>query len=473
MADDTIAAIATAAGRGGIGIIKISGELAIQIAAAIFLPAEELARENPTRIDVDRILQMGSHRLHLGHIYDGKPHRLIDQVLVSVMPAPRSYTREDVVEINTHGGPVAMQAILKVVLAAGARLAEPGEFTRRAFLNGRIDLTQAEAVVDLINARTDRSLHAAALQIEGHLQAEVNAIRAAAVDLLTRLEAVIDFPEEVDDILNYKALIGEVQNDISGPIRQLIRSYDEAHILRDGLRVAVVGKPNVGKSSLLNRLIQKDRAIVTDIAGTTRDVVTESLNLNGIPVMFSDTAGLQNSCNPVEIIGIRKTMEQVECSDLILFLVEAHRPQGEDDRLLFEKIKHRPHLIVSNKIDLLEGDAAKQKIPAAFEGHSQIAISAMRGDGLDALKDRIFEMTTGDQPVDLSPGVIPNLRHKQLLDKSLAAADALCSDLNNTAAPELLAIHTGEVLDLMDEILGITVKTDILERIFDQFCIGK
>jgi tRNA modification GTPase len=473
MADDTIAAIATAAGRGGIGIIKISGELAFQIAAKVFLPVTEQADENPAGIDVLRILQMGSHRLHLGHIYDGEPDCLIDQVLLSAMPGPRSYTRENVVEINSHGGPVAMQSILRLVLENGARLAEPGEFTRRAFLNGRIDLTQAEAVVDLINARTDRSLRAAALQVDGHLEAVLTGIRTTAVNLLTRLEAGIDFPEEVEDIFSNETLTQDVQKNIVGPVAHLIRSYDEAHIVRDGLCVAVVGKPNVGKSSLLNRLVQKDRAIVTDIAGTTRDVVTESLNLNGIPVLLSDTAGLQNSDDPVEIIGIKKTLEQVDCSDLVLFMVEAHQPMVDEDRLLFEQIRHRPHLVVANKIDLLRGAAAEHGFSAGFDGRPAVAISALYGDGLDALKERMIEVATGGQPVDLNPGLIPNLRHKQLLDQTIAAAKALISDLESDAAPELLAVHTREVIDLMDQILGISVKADILERIFDQFCIGK
>ena len=301
----------------------------------------------------------------------------------------------------------------------------------------------------------------------------LTAIRTAVVDLLTRLEAAIDFPDEVEDFTDNTALVVDVQNRIVDPVKRLIRNYDEAHILRDGLNVAVVGKPNVGKSSLLNRIIQKDRAIVTDIAGTTRDVVTESINLNGIPVTLSDTAGLQNSSDPVEIIGIRKTMEQVECCDLVLFLVEAQLPLVDEDLSLFEKVRHRPHLIVVNKIDLLGGELPEPRLPAALLGHPRIAISALHGHGLDALKERIIEMATADQAIDLSPGVIPNLRHKQLLDKSLAAADALCGDLENAVGAELLAIHAGEALDLLDEILGITVKTDILERIFDQFCIGK
>lgn len=474
MADDTITAIATAAGRGGIGIIKISGGKAIQIAAAIFQPAAGPPGEDtPNCRDIARLLKLDSHRLHFGHIYDRQREQVIDEVLMSVMVAPRSYTREDVVEINSHGGPLVMQTILKLVIANGARLAEPGEFTRRAFLNGRIDLTQAEAVIDLINARTERSLRAATAQMGGQLLVDVSAVRAAVVDILTRLDAAIDFPDEVDDIADSASLTVIVNSLIVAPIKRLIRHYEEGRILREGLQVALVGKPNVGKSSLLNRLVETDRAIVTDVPGTTRDVVTESIILNGIPVAFSDTAGRQQTSDPVEKIGIRKTMQQVERCDLVLFLVEAHMPPDGEDMSFLHRIQHRPHLIVINKIDLVE-DGRLNQLPASFStDHPTVAVSALRGDGLNALKDRILELTSGETSIDLSPEIIPNLRHKQLLDGALAAAEALCGELELSAAPELIAVHAREALDLLEEIPGLTVKTDILERIFDQFCIGK
>ena len=474
MADDTIAAIATSAGRGGIGIVKISGALAIQIASAVFKPAGLYqANEVPQVADCDLLDAMASHRLYLGHIFDREQNRIIDEVLVSIMRAPASYTREDVVEINTHGGPLAMQSILKLVIDQGARLAEPGEFTRRAFLNGRIDLTQAEAVVDLINARTEKSLSAAAAQLDGHLQDRVNAVRNAVIDLLTHLEACIDFPDDVDELPEAASLVGRVKESIVTPILQLIRYYEEAHILRDGLHVAVVGKPNVGKSSLLNQMVQSDRAIVTDIPGTTRDVVTESLNLHGIPVTISDTAGVQNSSDPVEIIGIQKTMEQIERCDLVLFLVEAHKPMTDEDLSIYDRIRHRPHLMVFNKIDLARGKSFEALSPKMIEEGPQLAISALKGDGLDGLKDMILELAGGEAPLDLNPVVIPNLRHKELLDGALVAAEALCGDLGKETHPELLAVHASEILQLIEEILGVSVRADILDQIFDQFCIGK
>ena len=475
MPDDTIAAIATSAGRGGIGIVKISGERAIPIAATVFKPVGmPLSNDVSEERNQTPLAELASHHLYLGHIIDrANQDRIVDEVLVSIMRAPASYTREDVVEINTHGGPLAMQSILKLVISRGARLAEPGEFTRRAFLNGRIDLTQAEAVVDLINARSERSLSAAAAQLDGQLQVRVHAVRNEVIDLLTQLEAGIDFPEDVSEFPDTALLANKVRKDIVKPVRQLIRHYDEAHILRDGLQIAVVGKPNVGKSSLLNQMVHRDRAIVTDIPGTTRDVVTESLNLHGIPVMISDTAGVQNSSDPVEIIGIQKTMEQVEKCDLVLFLVEAHRPLAEEDLSLFNQIQHRPHIVVFNKADLLGGRQPEELLSSRIGASSYQAISALRGDGLDDLKDKILKLTTGETPIDLDPVVIPNLRHKELLDSALVAAEELCNDIEKGFGPELQAVHAAEILQLIEEILGISVKADILERIFDQFCIGK
>ena len=474
MADDTITAIATAHGGGGIGIVKISGKHAIPIAEAIFRPSPRRKNEKyHSQGAPGQGTAEDSHRLCLGHIYDRDKDRVIDEVLMAVMHAPHTYTREDVVEINAHGGPLVLQTILKLVIAGGARLAEPGEFTRRAFLNGRIDLTQAEAVVDLINARTDLSMQAAAAQISGQLQDDVNAVRLATVDLLTRLEAAIDFPEEMDDDSAFGSLAAEVQERIVDPVSRLIGRYDDAHVLRDGLRVAIVGKPNVGKSSLLNRLLENDRAIVTDEAGTTRDVVSETIHLKGIPVTFSDTAGLHHSSHPVEIIGIQKTMEQIEGSDLVLFMVEANDPMGDEDLEIYQRVRHRPHLVVVNKIDLVRGRLLDGLLPPVVTQHDHAAVSAKIGDGMDGLKETILALTGGESALRTRPSIIPNLRHKQLLDKVMAAAGELCRDSNDGAGPELLAVNAGEILQLLEELLGIEVRTDVLEHIFKRFCIGK
>jgi tRNA modification GTPase len=264
--------------------------------------------------------------------------RLLDEVLVSAMKAPRTYTREDVVEINAHGGAVAQHAILELVLRKGARLAEPGEFTKRAFLNGRIDLTQAEAVIDVINARTQKNLQLATAQVTGKLRQKVVSVRNALIDTLTRVEAAIDFPEDVEELIEPLKTAKTVKKEVVKTLKGLMRHYVDAHVFRDGLLVAVVGRPNVGKSSLLNQLVQKDRAIVTDLPGTTRDIIEETLNLEGIPVIISDTAGVHQSENPVEIIGIEKTLEHVNGSDLVLFMIEANTPLKAADYQIYEKI---------------------------------------------------------------------------------------------------------------------------------------
>ena len=306
---DTIAAIATAPGRGGIGIVKVSGKDAFTIAREVFRPSKKRADDalEQSRHDSGgRGFPFETHRLYYGHIIDLDGGQIIDEVLLSAMRAPRTYTREDVVEINAHGGAMVLHAILKLVITRGARLAEPGEFTRRAFLNGRIDLTQAEAVIDVINARTQKNLALAAAQLSGKLKEQIALARNHLVGLLTHVEAVIDFPEEVEDLIHLQNTINSIQKGVLVPLKGLVQNYIDAHVFRDGISVAVVGRPNVGKSSLLNQLVKKDRAIVTDIPGTTRDIIEETLNIQGIPVIVSDTAGVQPTDNPIEKMGIER-----------------------------------------------------------------------------------------------------------------------------------------------------------------------
>ena len=359
MDNSTIAAIATPSGRGGIGIIKLSGPDAVSIATAIFYPIDSKSTANTKKrppIDEKFSDPLDSHRLYYGHVVDPESDRVLDEVLLSVMKAPRTYTREDVVEINAHGGPVAVHALLELVLKQGARLADPGEFTKRAFLNGRIDLTQAEAVIDIINARTDKSLHLAAAQIDGRLRRQLESIRDYLIELITRIEAAIDFPEDVEEIVDPPATIKGIKSNTVEPLLRLIQHHTEGNVLRDGFKVAVVGRPNVGKSSLLNCLLQKDRAIVTSVPGTTRDTIEETLNIAGLPVIIADTAGLHDTDDPIESIGIEKTLENVNGADLVLFMVEAHVPPTAEDTYIFEKIQSKPYIIVVNKIDLVQGE---------------------------------------------------------------------------------------------------------------------
>jgi tRNA modification GTPase len=472
---DTIAAIATPAGRGGIGIVKISGKDAFAIAQAVFKPigkrlnaAAEQSRQDSGAID----LKFETHRLYYGHIFNPRDNTLLDEVLISAMRAPNTYTREDVVEINAHGGAVALNAILELVLSLGARLAEPGEFTRRAFLNGRIDLTQAEAVIDVINARTQKNLELAATQMSGKLKDRVARARSRLVDILTRVEAAIDFPEEVEDLIDPEQTIETLQNEVVIPLKGLIRNHIDAHVFRDGISVAVIGRPNVGKSSLLNQLVKKDRAIVTNLPGTTRDIIEETLNLQGIPVVISDTAGLHPTDNPIEKIGIEKTLAHVNGSDLVLFMVEAHRPLVADDQRIYEKINSKSIIMVLNKIDLVNTDHAT-RLPGDWRFEDQVHTSALYDRGIDQLREKIVKLAGGKTPLDLNATIVPNLRHKMLLETSLSAAEAVTGQLQNGPSSELVAIHLQEAIDTLGVISGDTVKLEVLDEIFSRFCVGK
>jgi tRNA modification GTPase len=472
---DTIAAIATPAGRGGIGIVKISGKDAFAIAQAIFQPIKNGPDAAQAQIRQDSAitnLRFETHRLYYGHIIDPKDNTLLDEILISAMQAPNTYTREDVVEINAHGGAMAMNAILELVLSQGARLAEPGEFTRRAFLNGRIDLTQAEAVVDVINARTQKNLEMAAAQVSGKLKDRVAQARGALVDILTHVEAAIDFPEDVEDLIEPEQIINALQKEVVIALKDLIRNYIDAHVFRDGISVAVVGRPNVGKSSLLNQLVKKDRAIVTDLPGTTRDIIEETLNLRGIPVVISDTAGLHPTENPIEKIGIEKTLAHVNGSDLVLFMVEAHRPLDPDDQRIYEKINSKSIIMVMNKMDLVRTDSATI-LPDDWHYEAQVRISALYDRGIDQLKERIIKLALGKTALDLNVAIAPNLRHKLLLETSLAAAEGVIEQLQNKTSSELVAINLQEAIDALGVISGDTAKVDVLDQIFSRFCVGK
>ncbi|MGD8888624.1 MAG: tRNA uridine-5-carboxymethylaminomethyl(34) synthesis GTPase MnmE, partial [Desulfobacterales bacterium] len=452
-----------------------SGPDAVSIATAIFCPIDSKSTANtkkrpPTNEKFSDPLD--SHRLYYGHVVDPESDRVLDEVLLSVMKAPRTYTREDVVEINAHGGPVAVHALLELVLKQGARLADPGEFTKRAFLNGRIDLTQAEAVIDIINARTDKSLHLAAAQIDGRLRRQLESIRDYLIELITRIEAAIDFPEDVEEIVDPPATIKGIKSNTVEPLRRLIQHHTEGNVLRDGFKVAVVGRPNVGKSSLLNCLLQKDRAIVTSVPGTTRDTIEETLNMAGLPVIIADTAGLHDTNDPIESIGIEKTLENVNGADLVLFMVEAHVPPTAEDAYIFEKIQSKPYIIVVNKIDLVQGENLPALTSFGLE-HRNVHISALYDRGIDLLKQQIVETAFGKDPIAIDERIVPNLRHKLLLEDSLQATETIVSGMNNGIPMELIAIHLQEAIDSLGEILGVTLKPDLLDRIFSRFCIGK
>jgi tRNA modification GTPase len=475
MENSTIAAIATPGGRGGIGIIKVSGLNALAIASTIFFPAEPQFSIDSARHRARRTLPadaIRSHRLYYGHIVDPDNGRVVDEVLLCAMKSPRSYTREDIVEINAHGGPAAVRTILDLVLKQGARLAEPGEFTRRAFLNGRIDLTQAEAVIDVINARTEKSLHLAAAQIRGTLRRSVEEIRESLVSILTRTEASIDFPDDVEELLEPEAVTAEINADVIGPLQDLIQKFTDGHVLRDGLKACVVGRPNVGKSSLLNCMVQKERAIVTELPGTTRDTIEEAITVDGVPIILFDTAGMHETTDPVEQIGISKTVENVNGADLVLFVIEADHPPTIDDHQIYEQFKHKPMLLVINKIDLVDPEVA-EAVPTEWRFAKSVRISALYDRGIKLLKKEILATVIGDNPIEIESGIVPNLRQKCLLEDSLAAARAIRSEVNKEIAVELIAIHAQEAIDSLGQILGTDAKVDVLDQIFSRFCIGK
>ena len=466
----TIVAIASPPGSGGIGIIKISGPDAIKIATHTFrqgkiTSSDEFCsnRQCPPKFQ--------SHRLYYGYIVDLPKCVVLDEVILIVMRAPRSYTCEDVVEIQAHSGPAVMRNILSLVIRQGARMAEPGEFTRRALLNGRIDLTQAEAVIDLINARTDTAFRAAANQVTGRLKKVIESARAGLTDILVQIEAGIDFPEDLAGIDTATSMAELLQKKVAEPIYKLIRSYQEAHIYRDGIELAIVGKPNVGKSSLLNCLIEKDRAIVNPLPGTTRDLIDGTFQLQGIPVNVTDTAGIHSTADPVEQIGITKTCQCIVESDLVLLVLDASETATDSDNQVYENCRDKPVISVINKIDLAPDTTSLP--PAHWKPAPRAPISALHSIGIDRLKTLILSMVMDDPQCAMSHSVIPNLRHHEALEKCYHNVQRSASGLQNQSPPELIAIDIREALDWLDVILGTRVDQDILDRIFSRFCIGK
>ena len=467
----TIAAIATPIGRGGIGIIKISGKDAFSIAESVFKKSEPVTGDSEKKVSPP-FSSLASHRLYHGHIVDKEKGRVLDEALLSVMRAPHTYTKEDVVEINTHSGPVVLASILELVLKNGAKLAEPGEFTKRAYLNGRIDLTQAEAVIDIINSKTEKALEIATSHIKGGLKQKIHAIRSALLDILVEIEAAIDFLDDAGDLLNSDRIIKILERRVVGDLKELIEKYEHAHVLRDGLKMVVVGRPNVGKSSLMNRLIQEDRAIVTPIPGTTRDLIEETLNIRGIPVIIADTAGLHETDDPVEVIGIEKAQKYIRDSDLILFMVDASDPITDEDYNIYKTIKNKRLILVVNKSDLVEEDF-EPAVPDSWCDMPRIKISALYGAGLNELKDLIVTLSIGEYGLEAQTTIIPNLRHKIALERCLRLCVTAIQEIRNETSFEFIAIDIQEAKDSLGEIIGDTVQEDVVDQIFSRFCIGK
>ena len=445
MYQDTIAAISTPLGEGGVGIVRLSGTGARRIAEAVFRG------------------KLANRRLSYGHIVDPETSEVIDEVLVSYMAAPHTYTREDVVEINCHGGPLPLQHILKLALYHGARLAHPGEFTLRAFLNGRIDLAQAESVLDIVRARTDASLRLAIQGLEGRLSVAIKTIRTKLMSVLAYLTARIDFPE---DEIEPQEVIRPL-NEALQSLRELLSTADTGMVYRLGVRTAIVGRPNVGKSSLLNQLLREDRSIVTPIPGTTRDTIEEVSNIDGVPFILVDTAGIIHSQDIVESLGVARSQKAIEQADLVLAVIDMSQPITKTDKEILDLIGNKTALIVANKCDL-----PHQAKPDEL-GREVVFISALSGDGIAQLEERMVRMALGGKVFVSDAPIVNNPRHKDALERAGRGLIQALSDIDSGMPDDFVTIDLTAALNALGEITGETVQEDLLETIFSNFCIGK
>ena len=455
---DTICAIATALGEGGISIIRISGDQALNIAAKVFKAKNDFDIKN-----------MKTYTMKYGQICDVNTGDIIDEVIISFMKGPRSFTAEDVIEINCHGGVISTNKVLETVIKAGARLAEPGEFTKRAFLNGRIDLSQAEAVIDIIHAKTDLAMKSAVMQSTGYLSKEINRLAEYLLNVLALVEFAVDFTEDDEEIDPSIPL--KVQDSLEKGIcemKTLLKAADEGKIIREGLSLAIVGKPNVGKSSLLNALLKEKRAIVTDIAGTTRDIIEEYINLDGIPVKIIDTAGIRDTEDVVEKIGVERSKEKLEQADLVLFVLDSSRELDQEDKEIINNIKNKKSMVILNKIDLEQ----KIDMDMLVDFNNIIKISAKEEIGIEQLKDKVKELFFSGK-IDTESLIISNSRHKQALYRALENAEIALDRVKKNEYLDLISIYVTSALKALGEITGSEIEEDLVNKIFGDFCVGK
>jgi len=426
---DTIAAISTPRGEGGISIVRMSGQDSLNILEKIFKPKNK------------EVSELKNYSINYGHIIDNE--HIVDEVLVSIMKAPNTYTREDIIEINCHGGYLVTEKVLEVVLKNGARIAEIGEFTKRAFLNGRIDLTQAEAVIDVIHGKTEKSLSLSLNQLRGDLRDKIATIKKSVLDLAAHINVVLDYPEEGIDDPVPENLVDNLKK-ASAEIKDLVSSYDKGKIIKDGIKTAIIGKPNVGKSSILNSLLREDRAIVTHIPGTTRDIIEEVININGIPLLLVDTAGIRNTDDIVENIGVEKSKELINSADLILYVIDTSREIDEEDFRIYDII------------------------------NTWIEISALSKIGIDNLENEIYRYIMNENVEDSSQKlVITNVRHKSALEKTNDALLNIIETIDMGLPMDLMAVDIKDALDSLSEVTGEISSEDLLDHIFSNFCVGK
>lgn len=455
---DTIAAISTPPGEGAISIVRMSGEEAVSIAQKVFSGKD--------------LTQAKSHTINYGHIVDPKTHEEIDEVMVSLMLAPKTFTREDVVEINCHGGIVATNRILQMLLVNGARLAEPGEFTKRAFLHGRIDLTQAESVMDLIRAKTDRSMKIALNQLDGNLSHLIDSLRKDILDVLAQVEVNIDYPEYDDVEEMTTKMLREKAIEIKQRIEQLLKTASQGKIMREGLATALVGRPNVGKSSLLNHLLHEDKAIVTDVAGTTRDVIEEYVNVSGVPLKLIDTAGIRETDDKVEKIGVERSKKAIEQSDLVLLVLNAAESLTKEDLELIRLTNDKKRIIILNKTDL-EEKLDRKELAKISENAPVYATSILKNEGVEALEEAISKLFFNGIENSQSTVMVTNARHIALLKKSQNSLDSVLEGISSGMPVDLVQIDMTEAWNLLGEITGESYEDELLDQLFSQFCLGK
>ena len=451
---DTIAAISTPLGEGAIGIVRLSGTDSFAIAQRIF-KGKDLA-------------SVASHTLNYGHIVDPDKNEILDEVMVGAMRSPKTFTREDIIEINTHGGIAVTNEILQLVIREGARLAEPGEFTKRAFLNGRVDLTQAEAVMDIIRAKTDKAMNIAVKQLDGSLSDLINNTRQEILNTLAQVEVNIDYPEYDDVEEATTEIIREKTSEFEALLTNLLKTARRGKILREGISTAIIGRPNVGKSSLLNNLLREEKAIVTDIEGTTRDVIEEYVNINGVPLKLVDTAGIRETEDIVEKIGVERSKKALKEADLVLLVLNASEPLTDQDRQLFEISQDSNRIILLNKVDLPE----KIEIDQLPEDH--IKISVLKNQNIDQIEDRINALFFENAGlVEQDATYLSNARHISLIEKAVESLQAVNEGLALGMPVDLLQVDLTRTWEILGEITGDAAPDELITQLFSQFCLGK
>ncbi|KUP31466.1 tRNA uridine-5-carboxymethylaminomethyl(34) synthesis GTPase MnmE [Bacillus halotolerans] len=458
---DTIAAISTPMGEGAIAIVRLSGPEAIQIADRMY--------KGPKGKTISSV---ESHTIHYGHIVDKRTDRVVEEVMVSVLKAPRTFTREDVIEINCHGGIVTVNQVLQLALREGARLAEPGEFTKRAFLNGRIDLSQAEAVMDLIRAKTDRAMNVAMNQMEGRLSALVRRLRDDILETLAHVEVNIDYPEYDDVEEMTHQLLVEKASSVKKEIEALLRTSEQGKILREGLSTVIIGRPNVGKSSLLNSLVHEAKAIVTDIPGTTRDVIEEYVNVRGVPLRLVDTAGIRETEDIVERIGVERSRQVLKEADLILLVLNYSEELSEEDVKLFEAVEGMDVIVIMNKTDL-EAKIDIERVRELANGRPVVTTSLLKEEGVNDLEEAIQSLfyTGAIESGDLT--YVSNTRHISILQEAKRAIEDALSGIEQDVPIDMVQIDLTRCWELLGEIIGDAVHESLIDQLFSQFCLGK